>query len=423
MKLLEELLDSEDPRLEAICSFVSGSAFPEKFQGKKSGDFPFIKVSDMKTDLNKFSILDANNWINQNEVEKLNAKLIPPGSVVFAKIGLGLYNNRMRLTTMPTLIDNNMMAAIPKNGISSEILYTILNTIDMQDWAIGAALPYIRASDLGKIKLNHFNWDELSLRSEIEIKINLNITKLTEISNVLHSLLSEVYRSWFIDFDPIRAREVGNLPYGFNEEQAQAFPKSFKDSESGKIPEGWIHVRLSDLAKRTKETVNPRHSPDVEFLHYSIPSFDAGQLPSLTIGKDIQSNKFIVPENSVLLSKLNPRWNRVWIPEYSKGNVSICSTELLPWVPKNGVSIFYLYSLMVSEPFRWLMDSRISGTTGSHQRVRPEECENIPCLLPNPEVMTIFHELGENIFSEINNIKRKKVALISIKEYLLPRIS
>ncbi len=45
MKLLEELLDSEDPRLEAICSFVSGSAFPEKFQGKKSGDFPCLMPS------------------------------------------------------------------------------------------------------------------------------------------------------------------------------------------------------------------------------------------------------------------------------------------------------------------------------------------------------------------------------------------
>ena len=103
--------------LGSLCTFQAGVAFPDRFQGKSSGDMPFIKVSDMKSPRNRYQIREANNWVDVDEAKEMGAKPAPKGSIVFAKIGLGLLNNRFRITTEPTLIDNNMMAAIPNEKI------------------------------------------------------------------------------------------------------------------------------------------------------------------------------------------------------------------------------------------------------------------------------------------------------------------
>ena len=238
-------------RLGDFCTFVAGSSFPDRYQGKSIGDYPFIKVSDMKLEMNQYRILVANNWIDQNEADELRARPIPAGSIVFAKIGLGLFNNRMRLTTMSTLIDNNMMAAIPKK-VSSDVLYSIMNTLDMQTWAIGAALPYIRGTDLEKIKLEHICFDNLSRTSEIESKINLMKDEISQNSQILREISSVLFRSWFIDFDPVKSKVEGKLPYGMDEETAALFPDSFVNLEFGLIPTGWTLTKISEIADLTK---------------------------------------------------------------------------------------------------------------------------------------------------------------------------
>ena len=63
--------------LGELCTFQAGSAFPLQYQGNSSGDYPFIKVSDMKLDTNRYKIHDANNWIDADVLVKLNAKTVP----------------------------------------------------------------------------------------------------------------------------------------------------------------------------------------------------------------------------------------------------------------------------------------------------------------------------------------------------------
>lgn len=96
-----------------VCAFRAGDAFKKEFQGRSSGDYPFIKISDMNLPGNEISITKANNWITRSNVGELGYRVHKPGSVVFAKIGVALTYNRRRALVMPTVIDNNMMAARP----------------------------------------------------------------------------------------------------------------------------------------------------------------------------------------------------------------------------------------------------------------------------------------------------------------------
>ena len=86
-------------------------------QGKKAGDFPFVKQSDMSLPANSRRIVAANNWVDTDDLKVLRAKPLPSGTTVFGKIGEGLKRNRYRLLIRPTIIDNNMMGAIPNSTV------------------------------------------------------------------------------------------------------------------------------------------------------------------------------------------------------------------------------------------------------------------------------------------------------------------
>ncbi|EQD63211.1 restriction modification system DNA specificity domain protein, partial [mine drainage metagenome] len=117
--------------------------------GLAVGDVPFIKVSDMNLAANAIAVREANNWVDDNYLARVRAKPFPSGTTVFAKIGEALRQNRVRKIVRPTLIDNNMMGAIPNlNVISAEFLYYRLAIFDIAATATGTALPYLTVSTL-----------------------------------------------------------------------------------------------------------------------------------------------------------------------------------------------------------------------------------------------------------------------------------
>lgn len=138
--------------LGELCTFQAGGAFPRHEQGHLSGDHPFIKVSDMTLSANGTRIIEANNWVSAETAAQMKLKLAPPGAVVFAKIGEGLKAERLRWLTVPTAMDNNMMAAIPNLAVvDSGFLLYLLESVHIAEWAQGSALPYLSQNVLADI--------------------------------------------------------------------------------------------------------------------------------------------------------------------------------------------------------------------------------------------------------------------------------
>ncbi|MGP5221087.1 restriction endonuclease subunit S [Psychrobacter celer] len=139
--------------LEELCDFKGGSAFKEKYQGKSEGDLPFIKVSDMNIKGNEKFIIKSNNWIMHEDLAIMKVKSFPAGSVVFAKVGAALLLNRRRILVRDTIIDNNMMAAMPKDICITSYLYYLMLAIDFAKLVQEGAVPSINQSDLGRFKI------------------------------------------------------------------------------------------------------------------------------------------------------------------------------------------------------------------------------------------------------------------------------
>ena len=143
-----------------LCIFKGGSAFKELYQGEKKGDLPFVKVSDMNLISNEKFIKIANNWLSTKLATSIKAKPFPPGSVVFAKVGAALLLNRRRILIQETIIDNNMMAAIPKDNCDTHFLYQLMLVIDFAKFVQGGAVPSVNQSDIEKFKIRYPSLDE-----------------------------------------------------------------------------------------------------------------------------------------------------------------------------------------------------------------------------------------------------------------------
>ena len=124
-----------------------------------------------------------------------------------------------------------------------------------------------------------------------------------------------IFRTWFVDFEPVKAKAAGATAFpSMPQHVFDALPTRFVDSDIGPVPEGWEVGAIDDLAALSKTQVNPQESPEEIVDHLRIPAFDAGMLPVVEAGSAIKSNKFLVVAGCVLLSKLNPRIARVWLP-------------------------------------------------------------------------------------------------------------
>ncbi len=140
--------------LGTLCELQAGSAFPRSEQGEGEGELPFVKVSDMNLAENSQRIISANNWISRDTAKRIKAKAVPKDATVFAKIGEALKAERLRLVVRDTVIDNNMMAAIPNAQTDPRFLRYLLEFIHLANWAEGSALPYLRSNDLKKISVS-----------------------------------------------------------------------------------------------------------------------------------------------------------------------------------------------------------------------------------------------------------------------------
>ena len=170
--------------LGEVCAFKSGSGFREELQGKKAGDHPFIKVSDLNTSGNEKYVLSSNNWVSVLDLKSLRAHLQPPGATVFAKVGAALKLNRRRILVQPTAIDNNMMAAIPDTKfLDQEYLYYFLLCQDLGRFSQESAVPSINQSHLESVEIHLPSlaeqrkiaeilrtWDEAIAAAEAELK-------------------------------------------------------------------------------------------------------------------------------------------------------------------------------------------------------------------------------------------------------------
>ena len=176
------------------------------------------------------------------------------------------------------------------------------------------------------------------------------------------------------------------------------------------------------MATLSKVQVKPQEYLSDAFEHFSIPAFDAGMRAVVELGEVIKSNKFLVPEGCVLLSKLNPRIPRVWLPPPPRGRQQIASTEFLVFVARVALDRHYLYCQFQQSTFREELAQSAYGTSNSHQRVRPNDVLHKAVIVPPPTIRKGFADVADPLFALSAANHAESAMLAKVRDYLLPKL-
>jgi type I restriction enzyme S subunit len=180
-------------------------------------------------------------------------------------------------------------------------------------------------------------------------------------------------------------------------------------------------VPLSAIARSRHTTVDPSSLGETLVDHFSLPAFDAGQRPERTEATSIKSNKLQVPPSSVLMSRLNPRIQRVWRAQVDGEVPALSSTEFLVLQPVDGLTATDIWAVCSDAVVSAEMAARVTGTSGSHQRVRPQDAMSVEA--PDPRVVpSQVRQCAEAMLTLVDSLDVEAALLAQLRDVLLPRL-
>ena len=280
-------------RLGEISKLSGGSGFPEKYQGFLDKNIPFYKVGSLKNIDDNFYIENSENYIDDDILTEIKAKLFPANTIIFAKIGEAIRLNRRAILKENSCIDNNLMALVSNSSCYFRYVYFWLKKEDLYKYAQATTVPSIRQSTLEELEfplppLNEqkrivekldFLFEKTKRAKEIieEIKIDIenrkisildrafkgtltskwrNDNKTSDVKELLKTINDEKIKKW--EEDCLQAEKDGN------KKPKKPIIKEVKDmivpveEQAYKLPDSWIWVRLGDISEKISKGTTPR---------------------------------------------------------------------------------------------------------------------------------------------------------------------
>jgi type I restriction enzyme S subunit len=179
-------------------------------------------------------------------------------------------------------------------------------------------------------------------------------------------------------------------------------------------------VTLQDVAELSKTQTDPSSLDTPVVDHYSLPAYDEGVVPERANPTDIKSSKFRVESPSVLVSKLNPRFPRIWNVSKISDRPALASTEFLVLNPRFSTTAV-LWACLRQPGFSRELESKVAGTSGSHQRVKPQGVLESYVVDPR-SIPTRDQETVTNLVSRSDMARRESIELAATRDALLPQL-
>lgn len=347
-------------KLGEVCTIIPGYAF-------KSSDFGcgknwVIKIKDIAPPAINIATAD------KVAVTPSNKYKLSKGDYVMAMTGATIGKVGMLQTNISNVFINQRVCKfVPNEHICDKTyLYYVLSTQSFKNFIFNNIDSKLAQPNIGHPTIYKYSHlfpnciKEQKLIASVLHNLDCKIALNHAINDNLEAMAKQLYDYWFVQFD-------------FPNEEGKPYKSSggamvWNEKLKREIPKGWSGVSLKDLALTSRNAITPVENE--VYQHFSIPSFDAYGSYSLDNGSDIKSDKFVLQEGQLLVSKLNPWFNRVvWVP---KGTNMIGSTEFVVLNPNNESESGYIYSVIKSPKFIAYCSQAATGTSHSQRRVSPD---------------------------------------------------
>lgn len=406
----------------SVAAFINGDRgknYPSQGDRVATG-IPFINAADL---IDGVVCFDSAERITQEAFDRLSSGKTNVGDIIFCLRGSP--GRVARNTSGQAAIASSLVILRPYGTVSERYLYYMLSSPAMQvrcdTLNNGSAQPNVSAGSLKALQIELPPLAEqqtiASILGSLDDKIELN----RRMNETLEAMARAIFKSWFVDFDPVRAKADGRRMPGLAVDTMSIFPDSFQDSPLGKVPNGWKVVPLPDVIEVNPRRALPKGTPAPYVEMKNLPTSSARVLgwEDRPLGSGA---KFA--NGDVLLARITPcleNGKTAFVDFLTSGQVSWGSTEYIVLHAKPPIPAEYAYFLARMDDFRAFAIQNMTGTSG-RQRVDPHCFDHYAIAIPPADVAQRFGDFTRTAMAAMKANDEQSATLRAMRDGLLPKL-
>ncbi|OQS26784.1 restriction endonuclease subunit S [Chromobacterium violaceum] len=418
-------------RLGDCCLKIGSGATPKggKDAYLEHGPFRLIRSQNVYNDGFSTSGLA---YIDEDQARKLDGVAVEAGDVLLNITGDSVARVcQAPEKFLPARVNQHVALIRPKKSVfDARFLRYFLASPGQQNFMQGLASAGATRNALTKGMIEDFlvpcpRLEEQVAIAEVLESLDDRITLLRETNATLEAIAQALFKSWFVDFDPVRAKMEGRAPEGMDEATAALFPDGFEESKLGTTPKGWQILSL----KQVTSQIFSGGTPDTRNTLYwggDIPWFSSGETRNLVVidteknitqaGVDGSSTKMSLPGDILIASAGQG---------HTRGQTSFNTIEC--YINQSVVAV---RASEVSAP-AWLFFNlrrryeemrTLSDSHSSRGSLTTKILAQMPIVLPPMEIIRAYENVAMALLSSIAANEQTAQTLAAVRDTLLPRL-
>ena len=400
--------------LGEVCEKITDGAHksPKSVESGK----PMASVKD----LTRFGVdLSSARKISKDDFDELVKQGCKPqiGDVLIAKDGNSALDT---VCTVDTEIDAVLLSSVAilrpdLDKLDSDFLKYYFCSPQVIDYLktnfiSGAAIPRVVLRDFRKAEIK---LPPLSIQRKISkslSSIDKKISSNSQTNKTLEQMAKTIFKSWFVDFDPVKAKMNGEQPEGMDAETASLFPEKLAESEEGLIPDGWELTTVGKVSECFDKRRVPLSKRQREERQGSIPYYGATSVMDYVDEAIFDDIYLLIGEDgSVMKADGTPFvqyiWGPAWVNNHAhvlKGIKSISTEQLMLFFQQTNINAY---------------------VTGAVQlKINQRNMNSIPFIKAPKEINERFYDVVAPLYAKIRAIKEENEQLAKLRDTLLPKL-
>jgi type I restriction enzyme S subunit len=389
-------------------------------------------------DLTRFGVdLSQARLISDEDYEQLVKQGCKPeiGDVLIAKDGNSALDTVCNVDRNLEAVLLSSVAILRPNPdkLDSHYLKHYLSSPDVIDYLksnfiSGAAIPRVVLKDFKKAEIQV---PPLSIQKSLASVLDTlddRIALLRETNATLEAIAQALFKSWFVDFDPVHAKRQGRAPEGMDEATAALFPDNLEESDLGLVPKGWNVEPLT-------EVFDFKEGPGIRNWQYT-NSEEGTRFINIRCIQDGDLN--LTSANRISDEEANGKyahfhlqaWDVVVSTSGTLGRSAIVRSEHLPLMLNTSVIRFrpivekmqfcFVYEYLNSPDFLFKLESMASGSV--QKNFGPMHLKQIKLVCPSLDLVSHFETICRPLFVKVVENRARIDTLVALRDTLLPRL-
>ncbi len=384
--------------LRDVASIIGGGTPSTKEATYWDGNIPWLTPKDLSSHTGMY-VKRGERSITKAGLDGSSAKIVPPGTVLFtsrAPIGY------LAIAEQAISTNQGFKSLVLNTEQDNRFFYYLLrfHTPDIEAIATGSTFKEISGSALGSFEVTIPSYGEQTKIADILTTLDDRIELLRETNATLEAIAQALFKSWFVDFDPVRAKQEGREPEGMDADTAALFPDSFEESELGLVPKGWKIGKVDNILSRLSAKV--RYTKDQIITDGVIPIYEQGA--GILLGYHNGPAQFLADER-------NPAFifgDHTCVTHLSCEPFDI-SQNVIPLKGKDRATLWVYYAVKDKQAF---------------QEYRRHWMELIvkDIVIPTPQICEAYANIVSIYHLKMESNVHQLRTITSIRDTLLPRL-